>query len=83
MQVFDSRAGIESERVHNELRGRLSFESQILNGPEIADLEPTLAGKFSHGILLPQWRFVTDTESFIVALTDNFISKGGKRVNAS
>ncbi|MBK0097527.1 FAD-dependent oxidoreductase [Erwinia sp. S63] len=83
MQVFNTPAGVDSERDHNHLRRQLGFESQTLNADDIADLEPTLAGKFSHGILLPQWRFVTDTEGFIVALTNSFLAKGGKRINAS
>jgi D-amino-acid dehydrogenase len=83
IQVFDSSAGVEGERAHNELRRKLGFESKIINGNEIAELEPTLAGKFNHGILLPQWRFVADTEGFIVALTDKFIADGGKRIAAS
>ncbi|NIF23546.1 NAD(P)/FAD-dependent oxidoreductase [Candidatus Pantoea multigeneris] len=83
MQVFDSPAGVDSEREHNVLRKQLGFASQIVNGDEIAALEPTLAGKFNHGIVLPQWRFVTDTEGFIVALTQRFLAKGGKRIKAS
>lgn len=83
MQVFDSAAGVESERNHNMLRRQLGFDSQTLNAYEIGDLEPELAGKFSHGILLPQWRFVKDTEGFIIALTDSFLANGGKRVHSS
>jgi D-amino-acid dehydrogenase len=80
LQVFDSAAGVEHERGHNETRAALGFSSQVLNGSEIADLEPALAGRFSHGLLLSQWRFVSDTEGFIRALTDSFIAQGGRRV---
>ncbi|NIE73091.1 FAD-dependent oxidoreductase [Pantoea sp. Ap-967] len=80
LQVFDSSAGVERERGHNDIRRSLGFNSQVLNAAEIADLEPVLAGKFAHGILLPQWRFVSDTEGFMVALTERFIAQGGRRV---
>jgi D-amino-acid dehydrogenase len=80
IEVFDSAAGIERERVHNETREALGFVSQTLNAAEIGDLEPALAGRFSHGLLLPQWRFVSDTEGFIAALTDSFLSRGGRRI---
>jgi D-amino-acid dehydrogenase len=80
IEVFDSATGIERERVHNETREALGFRSQTLNAAEIGDLEPALAGRFSHGLLLPQWRFVSDTEGFIAALTDSFLSQGGRRV---
>lgn len=82
MQVFDTKAGVDQERPHNELRRSLGFNSQVLTASEIGDLEPLLAGRFAHGILLPQWRFVSDTEGFMVALTERFVDQGGRRVRA-
>ncbi len=83
LQVFDSQKGVEGEQGHNQLRRKLGFESRVLSGEDIADLEPELKGKFTHGILLPQWRFVADTEVFLVSLTEKFISEGGKRIEAT
>ncbi|PRE44697.1 NAD(P)/FAD-dependent oxidoreductase [Burkholderia multivorans] len=80
MQVFDGPQGVEHERPLNELRRSLGFDSQVLSAAEIGDLEPALAGRFSYGILLPQWRFVSDTEGFIAALTDSFVKQGGRRI---
>jgi D-amino-acid dehydrogenase len=80
MEVFDSAAGVERERAHNATREALGFTSEVLNASEIADLEPTLAGRFSHGLLLSQWRFVSDTEAFLRALSDSFVSQGGRRL---
>lgn len=82
LQVFDSKAGVEHERAHNEIRRSLGFDSRVLTASEIGDLEPLLAGRFAHGILLPQWRFVSDTEGFLVALTERFVAQGGRRVRA-
>ena len=83
MQVFDGPEGVERERAHMELRESLGFSSQVLDASEIGDLEPALAGRFSHGILLPQWRFVSDTEGFIAALTQSFESQGGRRIRST
>ena len=83
IEVFDSADGVEHERAHMALRASLGFESQVLNAAEIGDLEPALAGRFSHGILLPQWRFVSDTEGFIAALTKSFIANGGMRIRST
>jgi D-amino-acid dehydrogenase len=82
MQVFDSAQGVEHERGHIELRESLGFSSQILDASDIGDLEPALAGRFAHGLLLPQWRFVDDTEAFVAALTQSFIDAGGHRVRS-
>lgn len=80
IEVFDSPAGVIHERPHLELRKSLGFASEELNEADIADLEPSLAGKFKHGLLFPDWRAVSDTEGFIAALTQSFIDQGGIRV---
>lgn len=80
IEVFDRPAGIEREQPHLELREALGFKSQRLNGADIGDLEPALAGRFAHGLLFPDWRAVSDTEGFIAALTESFVNQGGVRI---
>ncbi|RON13618.1 NAD(P)/FAD-dependent oxidoreductase [Pseudomonas frederiksbergensis] len=82
IEVFDTAAGLEQEGPHMELRRSLGFKSQVLDRAAIADLEPALAGKFSHGLLFPDWRAVSDTKGFIAALTQSFVDQGGVRVRA-
>ncbi|MGU7774809.1 NAD(P)/FAD-dependent oxidoreductase [Burkholderia sp. MR1-5-21] len=83
LEVFDDPAGIAREQPHLDLRQSLGFSSQRLNAADIGDLEPVLAGKFQHGLLFPDWRSVSDTEGFIAALTDSFVSQGGRRIRAN
>lgn len=83
LQVFDSAAGVEHEREHNELRRSLGFNTDFLTASQIQDIEPALGKRFSHGVMLPQWRFVSDTEHFISSLNDSFIAQGGRRVRAN
>ena len=80
IEVFDTPSGIEHEREHLELRQALGFKSEVLDAAAISDLEPSLAGKFSHGLLFPDWRSVSDTKGFIAALTQSFLDQGGVRV---
>lgn len=80
IEVFDTAAGVAHERPHLELRKSLGFASEELDAGAIAELEPSLAGKFKHGLLFPDWRAVSDTEGFIAALTKSFIDQGGVRV---
>ncbi|WP_225922898.1 NAD(P)/FAD-dependent oxidoreductase [Pseudomonas farris] len=82
IEVFDTAAGLEQEGPHMELRRSLGFKSQVLDRAAIADLEPALAGKFSHGLLFPDWRAVSDTKGFIAALTQSFVDQGGVRMRA-
>ncbi|MGF6938344.1 D-amino-acid dehydrogenase [Paraburkholderia sp. UCT70] len=82
IELFDHASAIERDKEHLELRESLGFPCQRLSAKEIADLEPTLSGRFAHGLLFPDWRFVNDTEGFIAALTDSFVSSGGVRVQS-
>ncbi|SIT38432.1 FAD dependent oxidoreductase [Paraburkholderia ribeironis] len=83
LELFDSPTAIERDKAHLDLRQSLGFSYQRLNAKDIADLEPALAGRFSHGLLFPDWRFVSDTEGFIAALTASFVANGGTRVRSS
>jgi len=80
IKLFESAAGLEQERPHLAFRTGLGFKAEVLDAAAIADLEPSLAGTFSHGLLFPDWRSVSDTEGFITALTQSFIDQGGVRV---
>lgn len=80
IEVFDTPEGLAQEGAHMDLRRSLGFKSEVLDRAAISDLEPALAGKFSHGLLFPDWRAVSDTKGFIAALTQSFIEQGGVRV---
>jgi D-amino-acid dehydrogenase len=83
LELFDNASAIEKDKAHLELRESLGFPCQRIGAKEIADLEPALAGRFAHGLLFPDWRFVSDTEGFIAALTDSFVTNGGVRIRSA
>ncbi|MEM5402763.1 NAD(P)/FAD-dependent oxidoreductase [Paraburkholderia unamae] len=80
LEVFDDPSALAHEQPHLDLRESLGFKSQRLNAKEIGDLEPAFAGRFSHGLIFPDWRAVSDTMGFISALTASFIAQGGRRI---
>jgi len=82
IEVFDTTAGLSHERAHFALRAALGFKIEELGADDIAEIEPSLAGKFRQGLLFPDWRAVSDTEGFIAALTQSFIDQGGRRIRA-
>lgn len=82
IEVFDTPRGLAAEREHLELREQLGFRAETLGAGDIAALEPALAGKFSHGVLFPDWCAVSDTKGFIAALTDAFVQQGGTRIDS-
>ena len=83
LELFDTAAGLAHEQTYVELRRSLGFASEVLNAEQIADKEPALAGRFSHGLLLEDWRTVCDTETFIVELANSFVEQGGTLVQGS
>ena len=83
IEVFATARGLEQERAHLQLRQALGFQADTLNAQDIAELEPALAGKFSHGLLFPDWCAVNDTQGFIAALTAAFVRQGGTRIDTA
>jgi len=83
LELFDTAAGLAHEQTYVELRRSLGFASEVLNAEQIAEKEPALAGRFSHGLLLEDWRTVCDTETFIVELANSFVEQGGALVQGS
>ena len=81
IEVFDTPYGLAAEREHLELRERLGFKAETLDAGAIGELEPVLAGKFSQGVLFPDWCAVSDTKGFIAALTEAFVRQGGIRID--
>ncbi|ENZ7197741.1 NAD(P)/FAD-dependent oxidoreductase [Klebsiella variicola] len=81
IEVFDTPRGLATEQAHLRLREDLGFKAEMLDAGAIAELEPVLAGKFSYGVLFPDWCAVSDTKGFIAALTDAFIRQGGMRID--
>jgi len=83
LELFDSATGLAHEQTYVELRRSLGFASEVLNAEQIAEKEPALAGRFSHGLLLEDWRTVCDTETFIAELAKSFLEQGGPLVKGS
>ncbi|MCD6005786.1 FAD-dependent oxidoreductase [Halomonas sp. IOP_6] len=83
LELFDDAAGLAHEQTYVELRRALGFVSETLNAEQIAAMEPALAGRFSHGLLLSDWRTVCDTETFLTELAHSFVEQGGKLVQDS
>lgn len=80
IQVFASAAARDEEKRYGEILGELGFGVDELEAADIARLEPAVAGRFEHGVLLRDWRTVRDTEGFLQALSALFEARGGTRV---
>lgn len=59
------------------LRERRATAFEVVDGDDIAELDPLLAGRFRRGIYLPRAHHTTDPGAFTRALARNFIDGGG------
>jgi D-amino-acid dehydrogenase len=54
------------------------FEVRALTADEVTELEPAIAPRFRSGVLLPQWRRVTNPYHVVKGWFDRFIQEGGR-----
>src|SRR5260221_1210031 len=54
------------------------FEVRVLTADEVRELEPAIAPRFRSGVLLPQWRRVTNPYHVVKGWFDRFIQEGGR-----
>jgi D-amino-acid dehydrogenase len=72
----------EREVAEDSLRLRFlrehGFEVRALTADEVTELEPAIAPGFRSGVLLPQWRRVTNPYHVVKGWFDRFIQEGGR-----
>jgi len=60
------------------IRRTHGFDFTEVTGEELAAYDPTLAGRFGHGVRLKNHGRITDPGAYVQALADHFVAQGGK-----
>ncbi len=76
LYLYSSAAAFEASRPTLELRRRLGVTSRILDGNEIAALEPSLQPLFARGALFEGSWHLTDPSAFLHALQSWLVARG-------
>lgn len=76
--AYESEGAFKGARYGIELRRRTGIEVQELAGDALRELEPTISGKATHGIFLPNVRTVTNPLHLTQAIMTAFVQAGGR-----
>lgn len=77
LQVYEGEAELKASLPGWRAREAHGIEFRHLDAAGIADIQPGLAPRFSHGTFTPGWYSIADPKLYTLALAEHFQRKGG------
>ncbi|MBD3846996.1 FAD-binding oxidoreductase [Bosea sp. SSUT16] len=77
LQVYEGEAELKASLPGWRAREAHGIEFRHLDAAGIADIQPGLAPRFSHGTFTPGWYSIADPKLYTLALAEHFRRKGG------
>jgi D-amino-acid dehydrogenase len=77
LQVYEGEAEFRASTPGWEARKRHGIAFEYLNGSGMAEIQPGLAPRFTHGVFTPGWCSVSDPKLYTLALAAHFRAMGG------
>ncbi|HEV7318763.1 MAG TPA: FAD-binding oxidoreductase [Ensifer sp.] len=77
LQVYESDAELKASFPGWIARAEHGIEFRHMGAAEMAEIQPGLAPRFTHGTFTPGWFSIADPKLYTLALSDHFRSKGG------
>ena len=78
LQVYESEAELKASLPGWKARAEHGIEFRHIGAAEMAEIQPGLAPRFTHGTFTPGWYSIADPKLYTLALADHFRAKGGK-----
>ncbi len=78
LQVYESEAELKASLPGWKARAEHGIEFRHMGAAEMAEIQPGLAPRFTHGTFTPGWYSIADPKLYTLALADHFRAKGGK-----
>ncbi|MFC3076205.1 NAD(P)/FAD-dependent oxidoreductase [Shinella pollutisoli] len=78
LQVYEGEREFKASLAGWAARERHGIEFHHLDAAGMAEIQPGLAPRFTHGTFTPGWYSVTDPKLFTLALADHFREQGGR-----
>ncbi|MGO4852095.1 NAD(P)/FAD-dependent oxidoreductase [Phaeovulum sp. W22_SRMD_FR3] len=82
LQVYESAAELQASLPGWQARADHGIEFHHLTAREMADLQPGLAPRFTHGTFTPGWYSIADPKLYTLALAEKFTAQGGTLLTA-
>lgn len=77
LQVYEGEAEFKASLAGWRAREEHGIEFHHLDAARMAEIQPGLAPRFTHGTFTPSWYSIADPKLYTVALADQFRAKGG------
>lgn len=82
LQVYESDAEFRASLPGWQARTAHGIEFRHMLAEEMAQLQPGLAPRFTHGTFTPGWWSIGDPKDYVLALADRFRTQGGPILQA-
>ncbi|MCW0000068.1 FAD-binding oxidoreductase [Pararhizobium sp. YC-54] len=77
LQVYESEAELKAALPGWRVREAHGIEFHHVDASRMAEIQPGLAARFTHGTFTPGWYSIADPKLYTLALADHFRSMGG------
>jgi len=77
LQVYESQAELDASLPGWKARAEHGIEFRHLDAAGMAEIQPGLAPRFTHGTFTPGWYSIADPKLYTLALADHFRARGG------
>ncbi|MGF6178216.1 NAD(P)/FAD-dependent oxidoreductase [Ensifer sp. 4252] len=77
LQVYESEAELRASLPGWQARANHGIEFRHMGAAEMAEIQPGLAPRFTHGTFTPGWYSIADPKLYTLALAEHFRSRGG------
>jgi len=77
LQVYESQAELDVSLPGWDARAQHGIEFRHMDAEEMAQVQPGLSPRFTHGTFTPGWYSIADPKDYTVALADHIRTRGG------
>ena len=78
LQVYESQAELDASLPGWKAREEHGIAFRHMDAAEMAEIQPGLAPRFTHGTFTPGWYSIADPKLYTLALADHFRAQGGR-----
>lgn len=78
LQVYEGRAELDAALPGWQARADHGIEFRHMEAAEMAEIQPGLAPRFTHGTFTPGWYSIADPKLYTLALADRLVAQGGR-----
>ncbi|MET0428278.1 MAG: FAD-dependent oxidoreductase [Microvirga sp.] len=82
LQVYEGQAEFDAAAPGWAARERHAIPFRHMTAAEMADLQPGLSPRFTHGTFTPGWFSIADPRDYVLALAARFRARGGRIMRA-